>query len=158
MYNSLPKSFLNSFIIKSTLLFAGGALVAATIFYLAFQERGTSYADTFKILADFNNVLVNKALILFSFTLLLSLVAVILLAVVYSHRVAGALHKLGMHTNKILAGELKEQVRLRTTDVLHSLAEDMNNLSGLLSRHSHAVGFNSPGYYGTHGRIGEAWI
>ncbi len=130
MHNPLPKSFLQNFVLKSTLLFAGGALATAAIFYYAFQEQGRTYADSYKILADLNSVLVHKASIVFLFTLLLSAAAIILLAVVYSHRVAGALHKLGMHTGKIAAGELAEPVRLRSTDVVHVLADDMNSLSG----------------------------
>lgn len=130
MHNSLPKSFLHSFILKSTLLFAGGALATAAIFYFSFHQQGTSYADSYKILSDLDGVLVNWALILFFFTLLLSIAAVIFLSVAYSHRVAGALHKLGMHTDKIAGGELTETVRLRNTDVLHLLADDMNKLSG----------------------------
>lgn len=129
MHKTLPKSFLHSFVFKSALIFAGGAFLTAALF-LAFRgEPGRSYADSYRLLAELNRVLVNRSLILFSFTLLLSLTGIIILATVYSHRVAGALHMLGMHTRRIASGDLSKTVRLRSTDVVHVLADDFNELS-----------------------------
>jgi methyl-accepting chemotaxis protein len=127
---TVPKSFLSGFVFKSALIFAGGALLTAAVFYLALREQGASYADSYRLLADLDRVLVNKSLMLFSFTLLLSIAGIIILAIVYSHRVAGALHKLGMHTRRIASGDLAAAVRLRRTDVVHELADDFNDLSG----------------------------
>jgi methyl-accepting chemotaxis protein len=130
MLKMLPKSFLHSFVFKSALVFAGGALLTAAIFSLALNEQGTSYADSYKLLAGLNDVLISRSLQLFSFTLLLSISGIIILSIVYSHRVAGALHKLGMHTQRIASGDLDASVRLRNSDVLHELADDFNELSG----------------------------
>ena len=130
MQKTLLKSFLHSFVLKSTLIFAFGAFLTAAIFYFAFQEQGTTYGESYKILADLDRILVNKSLLLFSFTLLLSIAGIVILAILNSHRVAGALHKLGMHTQKISSGDLAAPVRLRRTDVLHELADDFNELSG----------------------------
>lgn len=128
--HSIPRVFLHSFVLKSTLIFAGGAMLAAAVLLLALHEQGTSYADSYKMLAELNNDLIGRSLLLFLFTLLLSTAGVIILAVVYSHRVAGALHRLGMHTHRIAAGDLAAAVRLRSTDVIQVLADDMNGLSG----------------------------
>jgi methyl-accepting chemotaxis protein len=129
MRGIIPKSFLRSFVIKSALIFAGAAFLAAAIFALALNEQGTSYADSHRLLASLNDALVGKSLILFSFTLLLSISGIIILTILYSHRVAGALHKLGMHSQKIASGELAASVRLRNSDVIHELADDFNNLA-----------------------------
>jgi methyl-accepting chemotaxis protein len=129
MHKTLPRSFLLGFVLKSTLIFAGGALSTAALFFLFRGEPGTSYVDSYKLLAELNHVLVNRSLILFSFSLLLSLAGIIVLAIVYSHRVAGALHMLGMHTRRIASGDLTRTVRLRNTDVVHELAGDFNKLS-----------------------------
>jgi methyl-accepting chemotaxis protein len=130
MHRTLPKSFLHGFVFKSALIFAGGAFLTAAIFLLVLNEHGATYADSYKLLAGLNDVLVSRSLKLFSFTLLLSLSGIIILAIVYSHRVAGALHKLGMHSQKITSGDLAATVRLRNSDVIHELADDFNDLSG----------------------------
>jgi methyl-accepting chemotaxis protein len=129
MQKTLPKFFLLSFVLKSTLLFAGAALATAALLLLFQGDPGLSYTDSYRLLAELNRVLVNRSLLLFSFTLLFSLTGVIILGVVYSHRVAGALHMLGMHTRRIASGDLTKTVKLRNTDVVHVLADDFNDLS-----------------------------
>jgi len=42
---------------------------------------------------------------------------------------AFTLYKLVIHTNKIASGLLLEPVKPRTTDVLHLLTDELNNLS-----------------------------
>jgi len=130
MQRMLPKSYFNSFVLKSTLLFVGAALLTAAGFYFFSQERGSSYAESYKLMAELNRVLVSKSLVLFSFTLLLSIAGIIIISIIYSHRVAGPLHKLGLHARKISSGDLAAVAHLRTHDVLHLLADDLNELSG----------------------------
>jgi methyl-accepting chemotaxis protein len=71
-----------------------------------------------------------KSLVLSSFALLLILAVIVIISIAYSHRVAGPLHKLGMHTRKIASGDLADPVRLRSDDVIQDLAADLNSLSG----------------------------
>jgi methyl-accepting chemotaxis protein len=129
MNRILSKSFLRSYVVKSTIIFACGAVLTAAVFYGTLPQQGASYADSYKLLAELDSVLVSRSLVLFAFTLLLSISGIIFLAIVYSHRVAGALHKLGMHSKKIASGDLAASVRLRSTDVIHELADDFNGLS-----------------------------
>jgi methyl-accepting chemotaxis protein len=130
MNKTISKSFLHGFVLKSTLIFACGAVLTAAVFHLSLREPGASYADSYKFLAELDSVLVSRSLVLFFFTLLLSIAGIIILAIVYSHRVAGALHKLGMHSKRIASGDLAASVRLRSTDVIHDLADDFNGISG----------------------------
>ena len=131
MQKALPRSYLKNIVRISTLLLAGGAICVAVGFYLAFQEQGrTTYADNYRLLAELDQALVTRALIVFSFTLLVSSVGAVIIAVAYSHRVAGPIYKLGMITQKIGGGDLAGSVRLRTNDVLHELAAEFNVLSG----------------------------
>lgn len=138
MNSMLPRSFLQSFVLKSTLLFAGGALLTVALFSLALHEQGMTYAESYKLLAEADRVLVSRSVMVFCFTLLLSIAGIVVLAIVYSHRVAGALHMLGMHTQRVASGDLAKAVKLRSTDVIHELAGDFNNLSsyyrGLLAQ------------------------
>jgi methyl-accepting chemotaxis protein len=126
----VPKSYLNSFVVRISLLFSCVALLTVAGIYLAPQSQGVSYADSFKLITELDRVLVSKSLTLFAFILLLILCGIIIISIAYSHRVAGPLHKLGMHSRKIAAGDLSESVRLRSNDVLHVLAADINSLSG----------------------------
>jgi methyl-accepting chemotaxis protein len=130
MSKTLPRSFFRGFVLKSTLLFAGGALLTVALFSFAFPDQGTSYAESYKLLAEADRVLVDRSLMVFCFTLLLSIAGIVVLAIVYSHRVAGALHMLGMHTRRVASGDLAKTVKLRSTDVIHDLADDFNNISG----------------------------
>lgn len=126
---TVPKSYLNSFVVKITLLFSCIALLTVTVLAFAPQQSPRSYADSFKLIAELDRVLVTKSLTLFSFILLLILCGIVIISIAYSHRVAGPLYKLGMHSRKIAAGDFTEAVRLRNNDVIHVLASDLNNLS-----------------------------
>ena len=127
---AVPKSYLHSFVIRSTLIFACGALLTATALYLAPREQGLSYGDNFRIIAELDRALVAKSLALSSFALLLILALIVIISIAYSHRVAGPLHKLGMQTRKIASGDLSDPVQLRRSDVIQELAADLNDLSG----------------------------
>ena len=130
MNRIVPKSYLMSFVRVSTMLLATGALLTAGGFYLALPEQGKSYADTYSLLAALNRDLITKSVIMSSVILLLSLAGIVFLAVVYSHRVAGPLHRLGIQTRRIASGDLAEKVKLRDADVVHVLADDLNKLTG----------------------------
>jgi methyl-accepting chemotaxis protein len=127
---TIPRSYLNGFVLKNALLFACGAFLAAAAFDLFSPEQGTTYAESYNLIAELNSGLINRSLALFSFTMLLMIAGIILISIAYSHRVAGPLHKLGIHTKKIASGKFAESVRLRKNDVVHALADDMNDLSG----------------------------
>jgi amino acid transporter len=91
---TVPRSYLNSFVVKITLLFSCIALLTVIGLSLAPRQRGASYADSFRLIAELDRVLVTKSLVLFSFILLLILCGIIIISIAYSHRVAG----LGMHS------------------------------------------------------------
>jgi methyl-accepting chemotaxis protein len=130
MQTTLPKSYLTNVVRVSTALFAGGAILTALGFYLALAEQGASYAGSFSLLAKLNHGLVNRALLLFSLLMLLSNLALVVIAVIYSHRVAGPLYRLGMDARRIASGDLTVSTHLRKTDVLQPLADDLNELAG----------------------------
>jgi methyl-accepting chemotaxis protein len=127
---TIPRSYLNGFVRKNAFLFACGAFLAAAAFELFSPEQGTTYAESYNLIAELNSDLLNRSLALFSFTTLLMIAGVIILSIIYSHRVAGPLHKLGLHSKQLASGQLAESVRLRKDDVVHALADDMNDLSG----------------------------
>ncbi len=131
MQRALPESYVKNVVRTILVLLAGVAILIACGFYLAFQKHGgTTYAESYKLLAELNEGLVTRVLMVFAFTLLVSAVGAIIISVIYSHRVAGPIYKLGLITKKIAEGDLAGTVRLRTHDVLHDLADEFNNLSG----------------------------
>jgi len=127
---TIPRSYLNGFVLKNALLFACVAVLAAAVFSIFSPEQGTSYAESYNLIAGLNSDLINRSLTLFFFTMLLMIAGIIIISIAYSHRVAGPLHKLGIHTKNIASGKFAESVRLRSDDVIHALADDMNDLSG----------------------------
>jgi methyl-accepting chemotaxis protein len=130
---TIPKNYLNGFVAKSTLVFATVAFLTTAALSLAPPERVLSYADSFRLISELNRALIVKSLTIFSLAFLFMLMGIIILSLVYSHRVAGALHKLGMHLRDIASGDLSQTVRLRNSDVIHELAADLNDFSSLHS-------------------------
>jgi methyl-accepting chemotaxis protein len=125
-----PKYYLSTFVRTSMILFACGVLVTSLVLYLANRTPGTSYADSFMLLSDLERGFVKRALALFFSNVFLSVVSMFILGIFYSHRVAGALYRLSLRTRAIISGDLAEKVRLRSTDVVHVVADDINDFTG----------------------------
>ncbi len=130
MQRTVSKSYITNFVRTILIILAAGSLVTATILYLLHhRSQGASYAESYWVIGELNRSIVHSASLLLLSTLLTSIAGIAIIAILYSHRVAGAVLRLGMRTKKITAGDMSESVKLRSSDALHSLADEFNALS-----------------------------
>ena len=125
----IPGSYLWNLVLKCLLIFAGGLILMALVFYLTNQQDiGPTYGEGFRMLSRLREDIFYKSLLIYIGIVLLMLVGVIVISLFYSHRVAGPVYRLGLFADEIRDGHLENDVFLRQDDVIHPLAYEMNNL------------------------------
>jgi len=107
-----------------------GATVSAIVLYLNVQERiENDYSSALISIKNLQDVLLLKTLLINAVIGVLILMAVALINLFYSHRVAGPLFRLGREAAKVATGDLTVHVRLRKTDVVVPLAEELTGFA-----------------------------
>lgn len=116
-------------VLKSTLVVACGIVLSAFILYFSlYKEEGASYVESYRIISSLRQAILYKAAAIYVTTSLFIFAGIVVISLLYSHRIAGPLYRLGMFACRIKDGDLSENVRLRQRDVLHPLAEDLNSI------------------------------
>lgn len=112
------------------LIFVTGLVVLAGVFYLTNQQTiGPAYSEGFKILSQLQQEILYKSLIVYLCIVLVMVVGVIGMSLLYSHRIAGPMYRLGAFTEELKDGHFEKPVSLRKGDAIHFLAREMNNMA-----------------------------
>jgi methyl-accepting chemotaxis protein len=130
MFDTITRSYSYKLALKSAFVILMGAVVTAPIIYFSLNKKpGFSYAESYNVFSGLRQELFHKSLIIYASTSFFIIVGIVFITLVYSHRVAGPLHRLGIAARRIAAGDLTENVKLRQNDVVHPLADDLNSLA-----------------------------
>lgn len=123
----IKKEFQRNFILKFCALVVLGALVSGAIVYLMSKSTLTTTFEnsrlTMKSTADF----ILPALIASSVVVVILVgVATILITLLTSHKIAGALYAIEKRVDEVAAGNLKTEFHLRERDQVKPLAVGLN--------------------------------
>ncbi len=69
-----------------------------------------------------------KSIIIYTFTLVLIVLGIVVITLLYSHRVVGPIYRLNQFMKKIVGADLSENVFLRKKDAIHPIADEINTL------------------------------
>lgn len=123
----IRKEFQRNFILKFCSLVVIGAVISTVIIYTMSTATVTTAFNnsrlTIKTTADYI-----LPAVLFSSAVMVVLVGVaaIVITLLASHKIAGALHAIDKRIDEIMAGNLKTEFHLRKGDQLKSLATGLN--------------------------------
>ncbi len=122
-------SYLRNLIIKCSLLFTVGILLTTVIFYFSVhQQPGASYEETFRILLQAKEEILTKSVIIYTFAFVIILTGIVIITLLYSHRVVGPMRRISRVAEKISAGDFSETITLRRNDAIQPLADELNDL------------------------------
>ncbi len=125
----IPKRLHLGFTIKVIITVAAGLAVTAALLHLTGQVwLGTTYAEGLRVLSGARRLILRNSVIIYLITLLLVAGGTVLLSLLYSHKIAGPLYRLGVTARRVTDGDLTVSVKLRDGDAVHPLAESMNLL------------------------------
>jgi len=129
MLDTVSKSFPYKLVLKSMLVVLIGLLLTILMLHFSFyKEHGNSYAESYKLFSNLKNELLRKSVFIYLSSSLLIVVGVAVISLLYSHRVAGPLYRLEMFARRVASGDLTQIVRLRQSDVIHPMADDLNSI------------------------------
>jgi len=93
------------------------------------DNLGEGYHNVQAMLRGIQQVLSWRITLLYSITTLLIVLAMVVLHLLYSHRIAGPAYRIGMEAAKIAQGNLTGNIRFRQHDNLMDMADSMNNVA-----------------------------
>lgn len=125
----ISKSYLYNLVLRCAIIFIAGIVLTAVVFFFSVhQQLGSSYRESFLILSQLQKEMLTRSLIIYSLAFLLISGGIIVITLLYSHRVVGPMYRLSMFAKKISSGDLSETVVLRGNDAIQPLADELNNL------------------------------
>ncbi|MBI4685663.1 MAG: methyl-accepting chemotaxis protein [Nitrospirae bacterium] len=138
MFDAVTTAYSYRLAFKCIVIIIFGAVLTAFFLYAFLQkEIGSSYAESYNAIARLREELLYKSAIIYLTTALVQIAGIIIISLLYSHRVAGPLYKFGIFARKIASGDLSGAVRLRRHDAVHPMADDLN---GITARYKEILG------------------
>jgi len=109
--------------------------VTVTVIYTLTEhiQLPGSYTEIITSVAYFKLDVLKKSFLVYGLFTLLLLAGTALITVLYSHRVAGPLVRLGAATREIAVGNLGIDVKFRENDAVHDLADTLNEMASFYS-------------------------
>src|SRR6185369_4738344 len=93
------------------------------------DNLGEGYHNIQAMLRGIQQVLFWRISLLYTITTLLIVIAMVILHLLYSHRIAGPAYRIGLEAAKIAQGNLTGKIRFRRHDNLMDMADSMNNVA-----------------------------
>jgi len=126
----IGKNYLISFLIAFLLVLIGGiALSAVTLYINIHQPLDTHYSAALSIMSDLKDTLISRSIIISAILSFMMLLGLLILGILYTHRIAGPLYRVKVAAKSISKGNLGEKIRLRRKDVIHTFAESVNEMT-----------------------------
>lgn len=93
------------------------------------DNLGEGYHNIQAMLRGLQQVLFWRITLLYAITTLIIVLAMVVLHLLYSHRIAGPAYRIGQEADKIAAGNLTGKIRFRQHDNLMDMADLMNDVA-----------------------------
>jgi methyl-accepting chemotaxis protein len=130
MPETIRKTYYRSLAFKCILAILLGAVVNGLLLHVSLSgEPGSSYAEGYAIMASLRTNLFYKSMGIYVATSIFIAIGITVISLLYSHRVAGPIYRLGLFARKIASGDLAGTVKLRQKDEINMMADDLNNLT-----------------------------
>lgn len=113
--------YLNTFVI----VLLGAAIVGFGVFWLFPASLGESFHSVQAIVREIRKVLFWRVALLYAVISLLIVLAVAVLHLLYSHRIAGPAYRLGREAARIARGDLTGHIKCRPKDNLTEMADSL---------------------------------
>jgi methyl-accepting chemotaxis protein len=130
MLETIRKSYYRTLATRCILAILLWAVVTGFILYVSLSGKpGTSYAESYSMMSALRKELFHTSVAIYVATSLFIALGIAAISLLYSFRVAGPAYRLGAFARKIAAGDLGGTVGLRRHDVIHMMADDLNDLT-----------------------------
>ena len=127
MKQTLKYIFFHRLTLICSLIFTACIMVAGLFLYLMLSlELGPDYASSFSRIEEMRQALPRLTLYVYMFSFVVTVAGILIVTLIYSHRIAGPVYRIIMEARRVADGELGGTVRLRRNDLLHPVADRFN--------------------------------
>jgi len=128
--NVLKKGFITRLVLWILLVFVIFSSIAGIFLYFnTYRPLDTNYSASISIISDVKEELLVKTLTINTVFYLFILIGTVMLTVLYTHRIAGPLHRIKLFARSIAGGDLTSVLKFRKKDAIHSFADSLNEMT-----------------------------
>ena len=111
-------------------IFLFGITVSTIYLYLDISRPlSTHYSAILSIVRELKETLIIRTMKINAFFYLLIVTGIVILGVLYTHRIAGPMHRIKLYAKSVFEGELGTEINFRRKDAIHSFANDINEMT-----------------------------
>lgn len=104
-------------------------LSAVYLYFDIYRPLTTHYSALVSILADIHETLIFKTLKINAIFFLLILLGILVLGILYTHRICGPLHKVKLCSRSVAEGKIDTKINFRKKDAINILGEIFNEMT-----------------------------
>lgn len=93
------------------------------------RPLNTHYSEILSILSDLKETLLIKTLAISALFSFLAAIGLLFISIIYTHKIAGPLHRIKSAAKGIGEGNLETKIKLRRKDAIHHFAESLNSMT-----------------------------
>jgi nitrogen fixation/metabolism regulation signal transduction histidine kinase len=126
----IRKGYLTRLLLLILGVFIIGTVLSTIYLYLdIYRPLNTHYSAILSIITEIKETLIIKTLSINAFFYLLISAGIAILGILYTHRIAGPLHRIKLYAKMIGEGRLDTEIKFRHKDAIHSFGESFNDMT-----------------------------
>lgn len=135
------RSFTMKLISMSLFIVVVSALLTALFFYFTLDRGlGETYGEKIRMLSFYKFEMLRKSFFIFISFALISLIAIIVFGILYTHRITGPLYRTRIIAKEIADGKFDINVRFRENDAINPVAESLNRFARMYGERYSSIG------------------
>ncbi len=126
----ISKSLPRQLLLLALGLFVGFSVLSAVYLYSDISRPlSTHYSAIVSILNEMHDTLIIKTLKINALFFMLTFAGILILGIVYTHRVCGPLHKVKLCSRSVAGGEINTVMKFRDKDAIHAFGNIFNEMT-----------------------------
>lgn len=126
----IRKNHTRNFLLFLLLLLLAGTAASAAVLYLdIYRPLNTHYSAVLTIMTGVKDTLIMKSLKINALSFVLIAAGVGVLTLLYTHRIAGPLHRIKIYAKSVSSGKLNGELTFRRKDAVNTFAEALNDMT-----------------------------
>ena len=126
----IKRGYLTRFLLLLICIFIIGTTVSAIYLYLdIYRSLDTHYSAILSIITEIKETLIIRTIKINAFFFLLISAGIVILGILYTHRIAGPLYRIKLYAKMVGEGRLDSDVKFRYKDAIHSFGEFFNDMT-----------------------------
>ena len=128
--NVIKKGYLTRLLLLILGVFIIGTALSTIYLYLdIYRPLNTHYSAILSIVTEIKETLIIKTLKINAFFYLLISAGIVILGILYTHRIAGPLHRIKLYAKMVGEGRFDTDMKFRRKDAIHSFGKSFNNMT-----------------------------